>query len=113
MAPTFPVHQQILQRQQHATIVLLSLGLLPLPPQDSFHTKNAITYIKTHEAVAKLRDNLRLEHNVVLDFCAALFQGVLRPHQMGYLLVQVRRGLLGPGALCAAWLCEDSWVALA
>lgn len=34
-------------------------------PQESFHTRNAITYIKTHEAVAKLRENLKAEHNGV------------------------------------------------
>lgn len=45
-------------------------------PQESFHTRNAITYIKTHEAVAKLRENLRAEHNVTIEFCAAVFKGV-------------------------------------
>jgi hypothetical protein len=44
--------------------------------QESFHTRNAITYIKTHEAVAKLRENLRAEHNVTIEFCAAVFKGV-------------------------------------
>ena len=48
----------------------------PPPPQESFHTRNAITYIKTHEAVAKLRENLRAEHNVTIEFCAAVFKGV-------------------------------------
>ncbi len=45
-------------------------------PQESFHTRNAITYIKTHEAVAKLRENLRAEHNVTIEFCTAVFKGV-------------------------------------
>lgn len=44
--------------------------------KESFHTRNAITYIKTHEAVAKLRENLRAEHNVTIEFCAAVFKGV-------------------------------------
>lgn len=48
----------------------------PLRLQESFHTRNAITYIKTHEAVAKLRENLRAEHNVTIEFCAAVFKGV-------------------------------------
>jgi hypothetical protein len=48
----------------------------PPLPQESFHTRNAITYIKTHEAVAKLRENLRAEHNVTIEFCAAVFKGV-------------------------------------
>lgn len=47
-------------------------------PQESFHTRNAITYIKTHEAVAKLLENLKAEHNVTIEFCAAVFKGVRR-----------------------------------
>jgi hypothetical protein len=49
---------------------------LPCCTQESFHTRNAITYIKTHEAVAKLRENLRAEHNVTIEFCAAVFKAV-------------------------------------
>lgn len=70
----------------------------PLPPprcppsQESFHTRNAITYIKTHEAVAKLRENLRAEHNVTIEFCAAVFKGV------------------SLGAELLSWVCACAWV---
>jgi hypothetical protein len=40
--------------------------------------------------VAKLRENLRAEHNVTIEFCAAVFKGVLNSFQMASLLVQVR-----------------------
>lgn len=57
-------------------------------PHDTFHTKNALTYIKAHEAVIKLRDNLRAEQHVVLEFAIAVFRGVFRPRQMATLLVK-------------------------
>jgi len=41
-----------------------------------------------HEAVIKLRDNLRAEQHVVLEFAIAVFRGVLRPKQMALLLVK-------------------------
>lgn len=69
-------------------------------PQESFHTRNAITYIKTHEAVAKLRENLRAEHNVTIEFCAAVFKGVLSYVQMASLLVQAYPAV--PDALAVA-----------
>ncbi|KAF8065458.1 hypothetical protein HT031_003059 [Scenedesmus sp. PABB004] len=69
-------------------------------PQESFHTRNAITYIKTHEAVAKLRENLRAEHNVTIEFCAAVFKGVLNSFQMASLLVQAYPAV--PDALAVA-----------
>jgi hypothetical protein len=70
------------------------------PPQESFHTRNAITYIKTHEAVAKLRENLKAEHNVTIEFCAAVFKGVLNHFQMASLLVQAYPAV--PDALAVA-----------
>ncbi|KAI8468794.1 MAG: hypothetical protein J3K34DRAFT_470571 [Monoraphidium minutum] len=69
-------------------------------PQESFHTRNAITYIKTHEAVAKLRENLKAEHNVTIEFCAAVFKGVLNHFQMASLLVQAYPAV--PDALAVA-----------
>lgn len=69
-------------------------------PQESFHTRNAITYIKTHEAVAKLRENLRAEHSVTIEFCAAVFKGVLNSFQMASLLVQAYPAV--PDALAVA-----------
>eukprot|EP00775_Hariotina_reticulata_P012515 gene12515-12649_t len=69
-------------------------------PQESFHTRNAITYIKTHEAVAKLRENLRAEHNVTIEFCAAVFKAVLNSFQMASLLVQAYPAV--PDALAVA-----------
>ncbi|KAF6254507.1 hypothetical protein COO60DRAFT_1703290 [Scenedesmus sp. NREL 46B-D3] len=69
-------------------------------PPESFHTRNAITYIKTHEAVAKLRENLRSEHNVTIEFCAAVFKGVLNSFQMASLLVQAYPAV--PDALAVA-----------
>ena len=57
-------------------------------PQDTFATKNALTYIKAHDAVIKLRDNLRTEQHVVLEFAIAVFRGVFSPWQMASLLVK-------------------------
>ena len=44
--------------------------------------------VQAHEAVIKLRDNLRAEQHVVLEFAIAVFRGVFRPHQMATLLVK-------------------------
>lgn len=57
-------------------------------PHDTFHTKNALAYIKAHEAVIKLRENLRAEQHVMMEFAMALFRGVFKPHQMATVLVQ-------------------------
>eukprot|EP00983_Pelagomonas_calceolata_P008804 286620-Pelagomonas_calceolata.AAC.4 len=45
---------------------------------------------QAHEAVIKLRDNLRAEQHVVLEFAIAVFRGVFRPMQMALLLVRAR-----------------------
>lgn len=37
--------------------------------------------------MSKLRDNLRSEQHVVLEFAIAVFRGVFRPQQMATLLV--------------------------
>jgi len=75
-------------------------------PQESFHTRNAITYIKTHEAVAKLRENLRAEHNVTIEFCAAVFKGVLNSFQMASLLVQAYPAVPDALAVASAVIAE-------
>jgi len=51
-------------------------------------------HIQAHEAVIKLRDNLRAEQHVVLEFAIAVFRGVFRPMQMALLLV----------GLCVVWV---------
>lgn len=43
---------------------------------------------QAHEAVIKLRDNLRAEQHVVLEFAIAVFRGVFKPKQMAMLLVK-------------------------
>lgn len=47
-------------------------------PFPLFHS----TPMQAHEAVMKLRDNLRAEQHVVLEFAIAVFRGVVRPRQM-------------------------------
>ena len=44
--------------------------------------------VQAHEAVLKLRDNLRAEQHVVLEFAIAVFRGVFKPWQMATLLVK-------------------------
>jgi hypothetical protein len=44
--------------------------------------------LQAHEAVIKLRDNLRAEQHVVLEFAVAVFRGVFKPWQMATLLVK-------------------------
>jgi hypothetical protein len=46
---------------------------------------------QAHEAVSKLRDNLRSEQHVVLEFAIAVFRGVFTSQQMALLLVRGRR----------------------
>lgn len=70
--------------------------------QESFHTRNAITYIKTHEAVAKLRENLRAEHNVTIEFCAAVFKGVSSGRLEGYICCF--SWITIPAAVDACWM---------
>ena len=67
---------------------LLNVQIQSNLPHDTFATKNALTYIKAHEAVLKLRDNLRSEQHVVLEFAIAVFRGVFKPWQMATLLVK-------------------------
>ncbi|GAX79845.1 hypothetical protein CEUSTIGMA_g7285.t1 [Chlamydomonas eustigma] len=67
---------------------LLNVQIQSNLPHDTFATKNALTYIKAHEAVIKLRDNLRAEQHVVLEFAVAVFRGVFKPWQMATLLVK-------------------------
>ncbi|KAG1676960.1 hypothetical protein FOA52_014836 [Chlamydomonas sp. UWO 241] len=67
---------------------LLNLQIQSNLPHDTFATKNALMYIKAHEAVMKLRDNLRAEQHVVLEFAMAFFRGVFKPWQMATLLVK-------------------------
>jgi hypothetical protein len=38
--------------------------------------------LQAHEAVIKLRDNLRAEQHVVLEFAIAVFRGVFRARQV-------------------------------
>ena len=47
-----------------------------------------IIWSQAHEAVIKLRDNLRAEQHVVLEFAIAVFRGVFLPKQMATLLVK-------------------------
>ncbi|GFH15599.1 BZIP domain-containing protein, partial [Haematococcus lacustris] len=63
--------EPIMEERKH-----LNIQIQANLPHDTFHTKNALTYIKAHEAVIKLRDNLKAEQHVVLEFAIAVFRGV-------------------------------------
>lgn len=67
---------------------LLNIQIQSNLPHDTFATKNALTYIKAHEAVIKLRDNLRSEQHIVLEFAITVFRDVFKPVQMAALLVK-------------------------
>ncbi|GIL65285.1 hypothetical protein Vafri_19086, partial [Volvox africanus] len=75
--------EPIMEERKH-----LNISIQTNLPHDTFHTKSSISYIKAHEAVSKLRDNLRSEQHVVLEFAIAVFRGVFRPAQMAALLVR-------------------------
>eukprot|EP00198_Chlamydomonas_reinhardtii_P008805 XP_001698142.1 predicted protein [Chlamydomonas reinhardtii] len=75
--------EPIMEERKH-----LNISIQTNLPHDTYHTKSSISYIKAHEAVSKLRDNLRSEQHVVLEFAIAVFRGVFRPQQMATLLVR-------------------------
>nr|QKY14967.1 predicted protein [Polytomella parva] len=75
--------EPIMEERKH-----LNVSIQSNLPHDTFHTKNSISYIKAHEAVSKLRDNLRAEQHIVLEFAIAVFRGVFKPRQMATLLVK-------------------------
>ncbi|GFR45733.1 hypothetical protein Agub_g7149, partial [Astrephomene gubernaculifera] len=75
--------EPIMEERKH-----LNISIQTNLPHDTYHTKSSISYIKAHEAVSKLRDNLRSEQHVVLEFTIAVFRGVFRPAQMAALLVR-------------------------
>ncbi|KAJ9528374.1 hypothetical protein QJQ45_014362, partial [Haematococcus lacustris] len=75
--------EPIMEERKH-----LNIQIQANLPHDTFHTKNALTYIKAHEAVIKLRDNLKAEQHVVLEFAIAVFRGVFKSQQMAMLLVK-------------------------
>jgi hypothetical protein len=56
--------------------------------------------------VAKLRENLRAEHNVTIEFCAAVFKGVLNSFQMASLLVQAYPAVPDALAVASAVIAE-------
>lgn len=56
-------------------------------PADTFHTRSALTYIKAHEAVIKLRENLKQEHLVTFDFAQKVLRQTFTLMQVACLLV--------------------------
>ena len=53
-----------------------SLSAQGAVPGGTSHRAMAVRYLAAHEAIRKLRDNMREEHILVLDFVSTIFKHV-------------------------------------
>lgn len=59
-------------------------------PAPSFSRATAIQSLRTHDGIERLRNNLREEHMLKMDWVMTLLKHTLTPTQVARLLVQVR-----------------------